>query len=83
MLDYFVVDRLSLVQLKTFLYITNYIKMCILPGENVYVGTFLGRSPPNLNTRLETLGLGSCCCCSLFPFDDGVVTPEELLTVIV
>ncbi len=47
----------------------------------MYVGTFLFRSPPNLNTRLETLGLGSCCC-SLFPFD-GTVTPEELLAVTV
>jgi hypothetical protein len=48
----------------------------------VYVGTFLGRSPPNLNTRLETLGLGSCC--SLFPLDGGAATPPgELLSVIV
>lgn len=51
----------------------------------MYVGTFLFRSPPNLNTRLETLGLGSCCCCccSLFPFDEGTIPPGELLTVIV
>jgi hypothetical protein len=54
--------------------------MSNLPGENVYVGTFLFRSPPNLNTKLETFCLGSC---SLFPFDDGTVIPEELLTVIV
>jgi hypothetical protein len=49
------------------------IKMFILPGENVYVGTFLVRSPPNLKTRLETLGRASCC--SLFPFNGGGVTP--------
>jgi hypothetical protein len=55
--------------------------MLNLPGENVYVGTFLFRSPPNLNTRLETFGLGSCC--SLFPFDGGAIIPEELLTLIV
>jgi hypothetical protein len=53
----------------------------ILPGENVYVGTFFVRSPPNLKTRLETLGLGSGC--SLFPFGGCATTTGELLTVIV
>jgi hypothetical protein len=53
-----------------------------LPGENVYVGTFFVRSPPNLKTRLETFGLGSCCC-SLFPFDGCATATGELLTVIV
>ena len=52
----------------------------VIPGENVYVGTFFVRSPPNLKTKLDTFGLGSG---STLPFDDVLGTPEELFSVMV
>ena len=52
----------------------------VIPGENVYVGTFFVRSPPNLKTRLDTFGLGSG---SAVPFDDVLGTPEALFSVMV
>jgi hypothetical protein len=77
-----VVDRSSLVQLIEIfvVYSSAFIHDVDLPGENVYVGTFLFRSPPNLNTRLDTLGRTSC---SLLPCEDGAMRPGVFCMVIV